>query len=428
MSEALYGIAIWIVVAWPLVLALPALRSHLPWPRHLAVLPAAALMVLPSDGFLELPRLLFGIGLAVDSETRWILAMSLAVWFTAATVIKSSRHDPADERAITFFLLTLAGNLGAVLSADLVGFFSFSTLMGYGFYALLIQGGDEQSRRAGRLYVIFLVLADLALFEALLLAASNTENLRYEVVRQAMAGTSSSQFFITIALVGFALKAGIWPAHLWLLAAFKTVPRSAASLLGGVPVAMGLLGAVRWLPLGESTFDVLGTTLQVIGVAAMLYALLRLFTHTCVKMLPAWVTVAATGLFIAALGTGLAYPAIWHQYEYLTYPFIALLGVFLAALTFAIGRLQGTRQPPAIALPRVEFLGLPAGRGIALMQRWAKDRLLGLQSLWRASWLKATKRYQRILDWHKPGFLVGTWSVSITMFVLLGMALAWLAG
>jgi len=356
------------------------------------------------------------------------MSMSVAIWLTAATITNSSKHDRSYNRTATFFLLTMAGNLGAVLATDLVTFFSFSTLMGYGFYGLLIQGGDADIRRVGRLYLIILIVADLLLFEALLLAASTTENLRYEAVRQTMAEASYSQFYLWMVLVGFALKAGIWPIHLWLSAAFKSASSSTVLLLVGVPVAMGLLGMLRWLPAGEQIFYVSGMILQVLGVTAMLYAILKIFRLAPVRLLPGWITVAVTGLFIASLGMGLAHPTVWRQYDYLSHPVVASLGIFLAALTLFSSRIKDTQQHPGFTLQQREDLGLWAKQWIAVIQQWAKKKLHGLQHLWRVSWLKAVMQYQRILNWQKPSSFVDGWSTRITLFVLLGLALVWFAG
>ena len=428
MNEDIYSISLLIVVVWPLLLAIPVIRSFLPWPRHLAIMPALVLVVLPGDPYLNLPWIFFGTGFAVDGEVRWILAMSITIWLLAATVMKSPRGGSGYDRETTYFLLTFAGNLGVVLAIDLVGFFSFSTLMGYSFYGLMIHGGNDEVRRAGRFYLIILILGDLFLFEALLLAASTLGNFRYEIVRHVMVMSPFFQFYFWVAFLGFSFKAGIWPAQLWLSGIFKSAPLSRTLLLGGVPVAMGLLGVVRWLPFGEHTFYVFGMVILMMGVAAMLHATLRLFVHASLKMLPAWGTVAVTGLFTAALGTGLAFPAVWSQYKYLAYPFIALSGIFLAVLTFAIGRSQDTCQRPAFASRRAEALSLWAGGWISVIRRWLKDRLPGLQSVWRGSWLVVVEQPQRILDWKKPAFLTGGWSAAITMFVLLGLVLAWLAG
>lgn len=426
MSAETYAILLSIVmviaVVWPLLLTIPALHSRLYWPRHLAIVPAALLTVLPGDISRQLPWLLFGAEFAIDGVTRWVLAMSVVIWFIAATMMKSSKQGFANGRTTTFFLLTLAGNLGAVLANDLVGFFCFTTIMGYGFYALFVQNGNAATQRAGRLYLIFLIIADLLLFEALLLAAFTTDNLRFEGVRAAMAKASSSQFYLWVTFIGFALKTGIWPAHLWLSSAFKSTNQTTALLIIGVPVVMGWLGAVRWLPLGEHAFGISAIIIQMVGVIGVLYATLKLCTPTSVKIV--WMSSGAASLFIAALGTGLAHPTIWRQYEYLGYPFIASLGILLALLIVTIGWTQKTRhQHPAVALPRVDILS----RWIGATRQWVEDTLLGLPSLWHISRLKLVKHYQYGSHWQKLRDFVVGWKAAITLFVLLGLALAWLA-
>jgi len=428
MNTDFYTMILWMAVVWPLLLAIPALHSRLPWPRHLAILPAAVLAVLPGDALLELPWLLFGTGFAIDTGIRWILAMSVVIWLTAATVAMPARRDPSYHHTTTLFLLTLSGNLGAILTTELVGFFSFSTLMGYGFYGLLINNGDTAVRRAGRLYLIFLIVADLALFEALLLAAATTDDYRYEIVRQAMADNTASLTYLSMVLLSFAFKAAIWPCHLWLLATFRSAPLSRTVLLGGVPVAMGLLGAIRWLPLGEHAFYLTGVVTQLVGVAAVLYAGLRLFRHVPLKLLPAMVTILATGLFILALGTGLAYPLLSLQFGYLGYPFIATLGTLLTAINVTVKRWQDTHPQPGIETQQDNTLDLRTERWIKAFWQCTSGRLLKRQSHWHALWLKVETKFQGILHWKIAEFFVAGWSLRITLFTLLGLALAWLAG
>jgi len=83
-----------------------------------------------------------------------------------------------------------------------------------------------------------------------------------------------------------------------------------ALLLVGVPVAIGMLGAVRWLPLGEITTPGLGLTIQGLGVAAMLYAVLAGVKRTQLKLLPAYAAIIATGMLAIILGAGQA-PALF---------------------------------------------------------------------------------------------------------------------
>ncbi len=423
MNAVIPPLLLGVVVAWPLLLAFPALYARVPWPRQLATVPALLLAVLPGEASLELSWLLFGTGFAIDGQSRWILATAVAVWLMAAVTAQPANEGNAGRCTTPFFMLTLGGNLGAILATDLVGFFSFATVMGYGFYGLLIQGSDEAARRSGRCYLLFLIVADLLLFEALLLAAFTAEDLRYETVGEAMVGASSMSLYLWLVLIGFMLKAGVWPLHWWLTAAFCTSPRTTALLLGGVPVAMGLLGLLRWLPLGEYAAGGSVMLIQVMGAGAVLYAV---FARGSVKTLPARVAVSVTGLFVVALGSGLAYPAVWRQYEFIGYPFIASLGILLAGLGFTTGRMKGARYMSTFASRRLGALQPEVGRWIEIVYQWAGDRFSGLHSLWRVSWLKAVK--WRIPDWRNLRTLVEGWSATITLFVLLGLALAWLAG
>lgn len=430
MSAIINNNALWLAVAWPLLLTFPVLHTRLPWPRHLAIIPALLLLVFSGDVFLPLPWFLPGTGLAIETESRWLLAMAVLIWFMAASVTNSSKKDPAYVRTTPFFILTLAGNLGAILASDLLVFFSFTTLMGYGFYVLLIAGGGgitSEARHAGRLYLIYLIVADLLLFETLLLATSVTKNLQFEVIHQTMMSSSSATFYLWMAFIAFAFKIGIWPLHLWLTAAYQSAQQSTIILVGGVPVAMGLLGAARWIPPGEYRFYEVGLVMQIVGVTAILYAVLKLVKQLRLKLLPAWFSVAITGLFIAALGTGLAHPSLWQQYAYLTYPFIATTGVFLAVLTFAIARLQNTHQYSDFMLQPAGTLSLWTTQRIDLSQRWLKNKLLGLHSLWSVFCLQATKQFQRILERQTQRLFLDEWSGRITLFVLVGLALAWLA-
>jgi len=427
MNGESYATALWLVIVWPLLLAIPALHSRLPLPRHLAIIPAVVLISLPADISLILPWLLFQTELAFTEEVRWLLLMSVAIWLTAATMTKPSRNDPDESRSTTFFLLTMTGNLGVILVTDLVGFFSFSTLMGYSLYGLLIQGGDVEVRRAGRLYLMFLIIADLLLFEALLLAAFSSETMQFDAVRDAMTGATASQLYVWLIVIGFSLKAAVWPTHLWLLVIFNSARPATTLLLGGVPIAMALFGAVRYLPLGQQNFDVLGLTLTIFGVTIMLYAVFRLFTGKHPKRLPGWSSVAITGLFVTTLGAGLSDPVLWRAYEHFVYPFIATTGILLAVLIIATLQSQMTEDSSVSVFKHANSFNLWIKPWISMLQRWSMDSLLLAQSVRHSSWDIPQKQYQRISDRKPSGRFFNGWPAKITLFVLLGLALAWLA-
>ncbi|HFD86363.1 MAG TPA: formate hydrogenlyase [Gammaproteobacteria bacterium] len=409
----------------PLLLAFPALRSRLPWPRHIALLPAVVLLILPASISIELPWLLLGTGLGIDGTGRLFLAMSVLIWIAAATLLHTVKGKTIDERFTTFFLLTLAGNLGAILATELVGFFAFLVLMGYAFYGLLVAGVDERTRRAARLYLVLLILSDLALFEALLIAASMTGDLGFEVVRQAMAQSPSSALYMSMVLAGFAARAAIWPSHFWLLRLFASSQPAVAILLGAVPVAIALLGIVRWLPVGEITSPDLGLIVQGLGVAAMLYAILAGIKRAQLKMLPAYVTIFATGLFAAVLGAGLSDSTVWNRYQHLIYFFIISVGFGVAVLTAAIGWLQARHHYLAAPVELADDSGTRFDRWAGAVVRWAMQ--IGFDTLprWRTAWLAKAGRLRRTHRWQKEleggESYLRRWRYAITLFLLLGI-------
>jgi len=419
-----YGFLLWIIVAWPLLLAIPVVHIRLPKPLYLAIIPVVSLFMLPVGTTLVVPWVFFGTGLVVSSELRWLLAMFAVTWLLGASKLRSSPGTPVEPGIITLFLLTLAGNLGVLLSADLIGFFCFGTLMGYGFYGLMQPGRDVETRRASRLYLMVLVLADLAIFEAILLAASTTKDLQFGQVRQAMPGSESSQIYLWMVLIGFSLKAGIWPMQWWLSAAFRSGSQLSRLLLSGVPVAMAMLGFVRWLPLGTQASSSAGAVMLLVGALTLLYAVAQSYKSSLITNLPAWSSIAASGLFSLMLGTGLAHPGVARDYLFLVYPGIVIIGVIPMVLVLISDRLQRTYRSQTVQDQHERNPSPWVAGWLDAFLHWTREveRKLAILSPQARQQLAVNKLGMKI-----PIALRGGWRLAITTFVLIAVVLACLA-
>lgn len=412
----------------PKLLAFPALSSRLFRAGTIALLPALILLTVPAVFSIQVPWLLFGTGLGIDGASRLLLAMSVVLWAVAATFLDAS-DQAENQRLISFFLLTMAGHLGAILATDLAGFFTFSSLMSLGFYGLLVDAGDEPARRAGRIYLGFMIVADLVLFDVLLITAATTGELGFQAVHHAISQSPSLDLYLLLVLFGFAAKAGVWPLYFWLLLAFRSTRPAVAVLLGGVPVAIALLGAVRWLPLGEIASPELGVIIQSLGVATMLYAILAGLIRAQLKMLPAYVAIIATGLFATALGAGLADPAAWNRYGVWAYVFIASMGFGLAVLVIAIRWLETRDLYSAPAVMQAGDSSMWSERLPGVLVRWSGlgvDILRRLRALWRlragrvkVDSLWQLRAWQRTLDASERS--LQRWTLAITLLLLLGL-------
>jgi hypothetical protein len=406
-----------LVPSLPMFLAIPALRRRLPQPLSVALLPALVLLLLPGWPVIEFPWILVsGSAYGVDPVSRVWLGMSIIMWFAAGRLLETGdKEDAGAGHRTSWFLLCQGGQLGALQSTDLVSFFAWVALMGYAFFGLLARDRDPLARRAARTYVVLLVLADVVLFEVLLIALTVTQDLKFTRFATEIAASSSAGIYVSLAALGFALKGALWPAHAWFPQACGPGRPWMGQLLWLVPAATGLLGLMRWLPLGEMSAPLTGLVMQGLGAGAVLYAVLlgmrRVQPIACV-------IIAAAGLAVAVLGTGLADPVFWEAYATLLPVYIALVGSALAITSLAKNqgvRLTGKESDPLILWFEywlAVFLGRVRRLGAVTLPRWRAALMARLPPLRKGfAWQGALDAGERALQ---------RWAVALTVFVVLG--------
>lgn len=427
MNEIMSLLLLLSVPGFPLLLAFPALRSFLSKPGYAALLPAIVIIAsAPELVVIDMPWLLFGTTLGIDETSRLLLAMSLVLWTVSAAFLHSSGNYTSDGRFTTYFMLTMAGHMGAVIAADLMTFYVFATLMSYAFYALLVSGGDEDAQQSAAVYLSLMIVADLILLEALFTAAATADDLGFgfgfgfAVVHSMMAQSPSLNLYLSMVLIGFAIKVGLWPLHFWLTRVFCSSRPAVSILLGGVPIAIGLLGMLRWLPLGEITSPESGLLMQIFGAAAVLYAVISGLIQRQLKQLPVTAIIFATGFYISVLGTGLAEPALWKLYGHWGTFFIACFGIGYALLAIIISRLGLQCDHSAAMIKPLNYLSPRLKHHGALMRAyWNKNKAFRA-----AAWQKYraySPAWKKFLD--NGEHILQRWNIAITVFLLLGIML-----
>ncbi len=336
MNESLSILLLFSIPGLPLLLAIPVLRSYFPWSTSIALLPVVIILVIePQLISIEIPWLLLGTTFAIDEMSRILLVMSLIVWSISTAFLNKSTPFLQNRHFVSYFMLTLSGNLGAIIANDLMTFFLFLTLMSYSFYALVVSQNKEHSPYSGRIYLSFMIIADLVLFEALLFAALVTDNLGFSAVHSMIVQSPSADLYLIMILLGFGMKAGLWPLHFWLKRVFFSSQPALKTLLGSVVIVIALLGILRWLPLGEISAPELGVAIQCLGVASILTVIISSLMHRQGQSLAINVIIISSGFYMMALGAGLVDPVLWQQYELWAYYFLASFGIGFAGLVIA---------------------------------------------------------------------------------------------
>ncbi len=302
----LFGTGLPLAVAWGLLIRRWRARamSLAPW----SALPMLILAVLPLGPIsADVPWLLLGSRLGIDETARAFLFLTSVLWLTAGLSAGSYlAHDPRRHRFLFFYLLAMSGNLGLVVAQDMVSFYSFFALMSFASYGLVVYNRDEEAIRAGRIYLVLVVVGEMALFAAFVLAAAAAGNTYFDGLPAAVARSPLRDLILALALVGLGIKAGLLPLHFWLPLAHPAAPAPASAVLSGAMIKAGLIGWLRLLPLGVPGLEPWAHLCIAAGIAGAFYGVAIGLTQTNPKTVLAYSSVSQMGWMIAAIGLGLA--------------------------------------------------------------------------------------------------------------------------
>ena len=175
-------------------------------------------------------------------------------------------------------------------------------------YFLITQDRRKRGvRQAGWLYLAASHLGTLCLFALFALLAVRTGTWDLGPMRD-QPGLAP---LFWLALVGFGLKAGIFPLHIWLPSAHANAPSHVSAMLSGVMIKMGIYGLVRfsgWLPTPAAA----GWTVAALGViSAVLGVAFALGQHD-LKRLLAYHSVENIGIILIGLGFAMIASAHGH--------------------------------------------------------------------------------------------------------------------
>lgn len=227
----------------------------------LAAAPALAVSLLAAPGAVDLPWLFLGARFGLDDGSRVFLMFTAALWLGAGLHAAGYlRDDPRRDAFWLFWLAVMAGNFGLVLALDAASFYVFFALMSFAAY--------------GRVYLALVVVGEVALFAAIVLAWQAAGSLHFEAIVPALAASPLRDAVIALTLAGFGIKVGALPLHVWLPLAHPVAPTPASAVLSGAMFKAGLLGWLRLLPLGTAAAPAWGEALVALGLAAAFAAAL----------------------------------------------------------------------------------------------------------------------------------------------------------
>jgi hydrogenase-4 component B len=175
------------------------------------------------------------------------------------------------------------------------------------YFLITCERQRREARAAGWLYFAASHVATLCLFAFFTLLAARTGSWELGPLR----GHPGLAPLFWLALVGFGIKAGIFPLHIWLPSAHANAPSHVSAILSGMAIKMGIYGLVRftgWLPVPDAAGWVVATLGVVSAVLGVAFALGQ---HDFKRLL-AYHSVENIGIILIGLGFAMIAAAHGH--------------------------------------------------------------------------------------------------------------------
>ena len=165
------------------------------------------------------------------------------------------------------------------------------------YFLISLERQRRKARAAGWLYLAASHVATLCLFAFFALLAARTGSWNLGPMRE----HSELAPLFWLALVGFGIKAGIFPLHIWLPSAHANAPSHVSAIMSGMAIKMGIYGLVRftgWLPTPDSA----GWVVAALGVVSAVLGVAFALGQHDLKRLLAYHSVENIGIILIGLG------------------------------------------------------------------------------------------------------------------------------
>src|SRR3990167_4344748 len=261
--------------------------------------------------------------LGVDPLSAFFL-LTITVLFLFAGVygygyLKDDAKKNLSAHYALYHLLLISMML-VVTAQNAVLFLIAWEMMALSSYFLITFYDEKKAvREAGYLYLIATHTGTFCLWIMFLLMARQSGSMNFDEMALASFPSPLAGVLFILGVIGFGVKAGFIPLHIWLPRAHHAAPSHVSAVLSGVMIKMGIYGLMRTILIVKDFPEWCAVVLLLIGMISGVGGVLYALGQHEIKKLLAYHSIENIGIITLGLGIGL-----WGQISH--NEFAALIG------------------------------------------------------------------------------------------------------
>ena len=256
---------------------------------------------------------LFGVEhLVVDKlSSLFLLIISIA---SVATVLYSrgyvagylNRYSPSHIALhYTALVLLVVSMMLVVMSSGGFSFlFSWELMTIASFILILFEADRHETRRAALNYLVMMHIGFMFLVAGFALLYSTTGSANFSAIENYFKWATPLPLFLLF-FIGFGMKAGLFPMHIWLPEAHPAAPSHVSAIMSGVMIKTGIYGVIRLMQAIDRNVELLyaiGLIILLSGIVTGLWGVIMAAVQNDIKRLLAYSSIENIGVILIGLG------------------------------------------------------------------------------------------------------------------------------
>ena len=219
---------------------------------------------------------------------------------------KQADH-PRNGRRLRLFYGILPGGMALLLIArnSLLFLVGWEVMALSAFFLVTTEDEDRQVRAAGWIYLIATKVATVSLLALFALLRSVTGSFTLAPVPEGALTPSIATAIFIFTLIGFGLKAGMMPFHVWLPSSHAIAPSHVSAIMSGVIIKMGIYGIVRVTSLVPHPPAAWGGIVLLLGTISGVLGVAFAVGQHDLKRLLAYHSIENIGIIVMGIGLAL---------------------------------------------------------------------------------------------------------------------------